>query len=85
MEKPINIVAGNDFFQRKAVEYQKCKNYLTSSIAQINTVGVNTSINRINQKLKSFTDWSSASIDTRHQMLMDLARDVWTTEPIPSD
>ncbi len=85
LEKPINIVAGNDFLQRKAVEYQKCKNYLTSSIAQINTVGVNTSINRINQKLKSFTDWTSAAIDTRHQMLMDLAREVWTTEPIPVD
>lgn len=38
LEKPINIVAGNDFFQKKAAEYKKCKNYLTSSIAQINTV-----------------------------------------------
>lgn len=83
LEKPINIVASNDFFQRKVVEYKKCKNYLTSSIAQINTVGANTSINRINQKLQSFTDWSAANIDKRHEILMELAKDVWTTESIP--
>ena len=83
LEKPINIVASNDFFQRKVTEYKKCKNYLTSSIAQINTVGANTSINRINQKLQSFSDWSAANIDKRHEILMELAKDVWTTESIP--
>jgi uncharacterized protein DUF1524 len=85
LEKPINIVTGNDFFQRKSGEYKKCKNYLTSSIAQINTVGANTSINRINQKLHSFTDWTAKNIDDRHDMLMNLAREVWTTEATPLD
>jgi uncharacterized protein with ParB-like and HNH nuclease domain len=85
LEKPINIVAGNDFFQRKAVEYRKSKNYLTSSIAEINTVGANTSINRINQKLKSFTDWTAVNIDIRHEMLMNLAKEVWTTAPLALD
>jgi hypothetical protein len=85
LEKPINIVAGNDFFQRKAAEYRKCKNYLTSSIVQINTVGSNTSINRINKKLRSFTSWTAYNIDLRHEMLMDLARDVWITTPLSLD
>ncbi|HJP94304.1 MAG TPA: DUF262 domain-containing HNH endonuclease family protein [Pyrinomonadaceae bacterium] len=85
LEKPINIVAGNDFFQKKALEYKKCKNYLTSSIAQINTVGANTSINRVNQKLEAFTDWSANNIDKRQQILIDLAKDVWTTHSIPLD
>jgi hypothetical protein len=33
LEKPINIVASNDFFPKKKIEYAKCKNYLTSGIA----------------------------------------------------
>jgi len=85
LEKPINIVAGNDFFKKKAAEYKNCKNYLTSSIAKINTVGVNTSINRINQKLLSFTDWPAASIDKRQEILMTLASEVWTTSAIAID
>jgi hypothetical protein len=84
LEKPINIVAGNDFFAVKKAEYLKCKYYLTSSIAGITTVGQNTSINRINERLRSFDDWSAASIDGRHEMLMGLAREVWKAAPIPS-
>ena len=33
LEKPINIVAGNDFFEKKKLEYVKAGNYLTRSIA----------------------------------------------------
>jgi Protein of unknown function (DUF1524) len=33
LEKPINIVASNNFFAKKKPEYAKCKYYLTSSIA----------------------------------------------------
>ncbi len=32
LEKPINIVASNNYFDAKKVEYKKCKHYLTSSI-----------------------------------------------------
>jgi hypothetical protein len=49
LEKPINIVAGNDFFSKKCNEYKKSKYYLTSSIPALTTVGNNTSINRINE------------------------------------
>ena len=83
LEKPINIVASNDFFKKKKDEYRKCKHYLTSSIAEIVTVGQNTTITRINGKLQAFDDWTSASIDKRHELLTALARDVWKTAPMP--
>lgn len=83
LEKPINIVAGNDFFTVKKAEYRKCKHYLTSSIAELTTVGQNTSINRINQKLRAFDEWSASSIETRHGLLMGLSREVWKTVSLP--
>lgn len=82
LEKPINIVAGNDFFALKCEEYKKCKYYLTSSLAELTTVGTNSSINRINQHLKAFTDWNTATIDQRQQMLIALVKDVWKIEEI---
>lgn len=84
LEKPINIVAGRKFFEFKKEEYRKCKNYLTSSIADINTVGNNSSINRINEKLKTFDDWTAVSIDERQQMLISLSEVVWKIEPLES-
>jgi len=82
LEKPINIVAGNNFFEAKKKEYLKCKYYLTSSIAQITKVGVNTSITRINRQLQAFDDWTPANIDKRQDLLIALAKDVWKTEAI---
>jgi uncharacterized protein with ParB-like and HNH nuclease domain len=82
LEKPINIVAGNDFFINKKEEYKKCKYYLTSSIAELNTVGNNSSINRINQMLESFNSWSAESIDKRQELLISLSKDIWKTKEI---
>lgn len=82
LEKPINIVASNNFFEAKKAEYKKCKHYLTSSIVELIVVGKNSSINRINEKLKAFENWSAASIDQRQAMLIDLAKDVWKTSLI---
>lgn len=80
LEKPINIVASNDFFLAKCEEYKKSKYYLTSSIAELTVVGNNTSINRINQMLKSFTDWNASSIDRRQAVLTNLAKEIWKIE-----
>lgn len=79
LEKPINIVASNSFFGAKKVEYTKCKHYLTSSIAELTVVGKNSSINRINEKLKAFDNWTAASIDQRQAILIELAKEVWKT------
>jgi len=85
LEKPINIVASNGFFAAKKEEYRKSKYYLTSSIAGITAVGQNTSINRINEKLQAFDDWTSTNIDTRYELLMGLAREVWKAVPLSSE
>lgn len=82
LEKPINIVAGNDFYKSKQAEYRKSGNYLTRSLAELTSVGQDTSISRINQKLKSFSAWNAKAIEERHGLLITLAQDVWKTLPI---
>lgn len=82
LEKPINIVAGNDFYTAKQAEYCKSGNYLTRSLVALIDVGQNTSISRINVKLEAFPEWNAAAIEKRHAMLIALAQDVWKTNPI---
>lgn len=82
LEKPINIVAGNDFFDAKKAEYAKCGNYLTRSIGELMDVGSNTSISRINMKLEAFGEWTGVSIDRRQDLLAELVKEVWKLEPI---
>ena len=82
LEKPINIVAGNGFFELKKGEYRKSGNYLTRSVAGLADVGVNSSITRINAKLSAFDGWSAAAIERRQNMLIALAADVWRTAPM---
>jgi hypothetical protein len=82
LEKPINIVAGNDFFAAKKKEYSKCKYYLTSSIAGLIEVGKNSSITRVNAKLKAFDDWNATDIEKRQLLLINLAKEIWKVSPI---
>lgn len=77
LEKPINIVASNDYYLAKQVEYRKSNNYLTRSLVELTSVGQNTSISRINEKLESFDTWSPITIDQRHALLVVLVKDVW--------
>ena len=79
LEKPINIVAGNDFYTAKQVEYSKSGNYLTRSLVALTDVGQNTSISRINAKLESFPAWNAKSIEKRHELLIVLIKDIWKT------
>ena len=82
LEKPINVVASNNYFIAKCVEYKKCKYYLTSSIAEITKVGNNSSINRMNTKLESFSDWNADTIEKRQGLLINLASEIWKIEGI---
>lgn len=82
LEKPINIVAGNDFYKAKQAEYGKSGNYLTRSLVALTEVGQNTSVSRINAKLEAFPNWNAASIEKRHVLLIALAQEVWKTTPI---
>lgn len=85
LEKPINIVASNDFFNNKKAAYKKCKYYLTSSIAELTEVGKNSSISRINSKLASFSTWTAIDIDKRQGLLIDLSKEIWKITPIAVD
>lgn len=81
LEKPINIVASNDYFSAKQTEYRKSNNYLTRSLVELTSVGQNTSISRMNEKLASFDIWNAKAIDKRHTLLIEMAKDVWKTTP----
>jgi len=81
-EKPLNIIAGNDFFCKKLPLYIKAGNYLTRSIAGLTDVGTNNSITRINQKLWAFNAWSAVEIEQRQEMLIGLTKEVWRTFPL---
>jgi hypothetical protein len=82
LEKPINIVASNDFYSDKLKEYSKSNNYLTRSLVELTSVGQNTSISRMNEKLASFAEWNATSIEKRHGLLIALSQEVWKTTPI---
>jgi len=82
LEKPINIVASNDFYALKTPEYRKSNTYFTRSLVELTPVGKNSSISRINKKLQSFADWNAKAIDDRHDLLIALARDIWKAEPL---
>ena len=77
LEKPINIVASNDFYSAKQAEYRKSNNYLTRSMVELTNVGQNSSITRINAKLASYSVWNAHAIEERHSMLTALAREIW--------
>lgn len=77
LEKPINVVAGRNFFANKKPLYVHSKIYFTKSIAQKEEVGKNTSINKINEKLLCFNEWNKNSIDQRQEMLFNLSKEVW--------
>ena len=82
LEKPINIVAGNDFYGQKQIEYTNCGNYLTRSLSGLANVGKNTTVSRINEHLLDFPTWDAKAIEDRHGMLIKLVSKIWKTSEI---
>jgi hypothetical protein len=82
LEKPINIVASNDFYSLKTPEYKKSGTYFTRSLVELVPVGKNSSITRINEKLQAYSVWNAKSIDERQDLLIALTRDIWKTAPL---
>ena len=82
LEKPLNIVARNDFYAAKCVTYKKSSSYLTRSLAELADIGQNTSVSRINTQIQSFSEWNSVAIEERQSMLIDLVKDIWKITPI---
>lgn len=82
LEKPHNIVAGNDFYAVKQNLYKQSGNYLTRSLVGLVDIGSNSSVSRINSKLKSYDDWTANSIEDRREMLQVLIKEIWSTSHI---
>ena len=82
LEKPLNIIAGNDFFALKKDKYVVCGAYLTRSLVRLTECGQNSSISRINAKLAAFEEWSAESIDKRQELLTALAKEIWSITPM---
>lgn len=78
LEKSINASIGNgDFYEHKIDEYAKSSIYMTKSISRLENVGTNTAITRINQRLKSFDEWNSETINERQELLFNLSKSIW--------
>jgi hypothetical protein len=82
LETPHNIVASNNFYEEKKALYKNSGNYLTKSLAGLTVVGNDSSVNRMNGKLRAFDTWNAANIDDRHDLLIALAKDIWRTQPL---
>lgn len=82
LEKPHNIVASRDYFEKKKNIYKQSTFYLTKSIAQKDNVGNNTAVSRINDKLIKFDKWEAKDIEKRQEMLLALSKDIWNIKKL---
>ncbi|MBD3724828.1 MAG: DUF262 domain-containing protein [Flavobacteriaceae bacterium] len=80
LEKTMNIVVSNDFFSKKVTEYSKSPFYISKSIAGLDSIGQNSSVTRLNQKLKSYDEWNKETILDRQNLLYNLSKDIWKLE-----
>jgi len=80
LEKTMNIVVSNDFFSKKILEYGKSPYYISKSISALDSIGQNSSVTRLNHKLKSFDKWDKVSISERQELLYNLSKDIWKIE-----
>lgn len=80
LEKTMNIVVGNDFFSKKVIEYSKSPFYISKSIAGLDWIGINSSVTRLNLKLRSYEYWNKETIIDRQNLLYELSKDIWKIE-----
>ena len=84
LESQINQAINNyndlstDWFGMKQAEYIHSNFVLTKLLNDNYTIGKNTGLNRLKDKLNcQFNEWTKASIEQRQKMLMELALDHW--------
>lgn len=84
LESQINQAINNyndlstDWFGMKQAEYIHSNFVLTKLLNDNYTIGKNTGLNRLKDKLNcQFEEWTKTSIERRQQMLMELALDHW--------
>ena len=81
LESSINSSIQNRAYSDKRGDYTKSGFFLTRSLVENLSVGVNTAISRAVNGLLCFDEWTSESIDLRQLMLADLAERVWEMPP----
>lgn len=84
LESQINQAINNyndlstDWFGMKQAEYIHSNFVLTKLLNDQYTIGKNTGLNRLKNKLNcQFNEWTKSSIEQRQKMLMELAFDHW--------
>ena len=77
LERPINVVASNGWYDEKKTVYRQSGYLLARSLAEKPQVGINSEFNRGVADLLQFDLWNSVSIDQRQEMLSRLARRIW--------
>ena len=77
LESSIKSAITNANFTEKKLGYTKSRFLLTRTIAEEISVGENTSIDLAVKDLKRFEKWDSQAIESRQEMLTQLAKKVW--------
>lgn len=72
-------LAGNDFYAVKQNLYKQSGNYLTRSLVELVAIGSNSTVTRINSKLKSFDEWTAGNIEERREKLQEIIKEIWNT------
>ncbi|NEN90815.1 MAG: DUF262 domain-containing protein [Okeania sp. SIO3H1] len=77
LESSIKSAITNVSFTEKKLGYTKSRFLLTRTIAEKISVGNNTTIDLAVKDLKTFIKWDSHAIETRQEILTQLAKKVW--------
>lgn len=80
LEKPINASISNVDFETKRPGYGQSQMLLTKALNQVPKVGKATSVEQAVEDFPTFTDWTTHSIETRHELLCSIARKVWMSD-----
>ncbi len=77
LEPTINTSAGDRPYFEKVEYYQNSDFLLNKSMKMKPQLGTNTQFNRGTARLMQFQEWNETSIRKRHEMLKDIALEVW--------
>ncbi len=77
LEKPMNSSIKRGPYEEKVVVYKTSSIYLTKSLYELDEVGINTSVTRINEKLSPFDHWDAETIAKRQELLYNLSLEIW--------
>ena len=77
LEKSLNASVQNKPYNQKCTTYAQSKFYLTKSLDKLENVGGDTAVNKMNSRLKCWTEWTGKTIEERQEMLYELGESIW--------